>query len=191
MSLQLIIGPMFSGKSSEILGIARKYQAIGWPVLVITHSIDKRYTDISEVVSHNNERFPAISLENLQDALKLEAFERAKLVIIEEAQFFVGLQEFTLNCVETLGKNVVCVGLDGDIKREPFGEILRLIPYCDSVVKRSAFCRRCSIPTQALFTYRKEESISQIIVGGSELYEPLCRQHYLSLNNNLYFNDKS
>ena len=59
MSLQLILGPMFAGKSSELLGTVRKYNAIGWPVLVVTHSLDKRYTETPEIVSHETERHPA------------------------------------------------------------------------------------------------------------------------------------
>lgn len=180
MSLQLILGPMFAGKSSELLGTVRKYKAIGWPVFVITHSIDNRYGEKPEIVSHDSDRHPALAVSDFYGIFDREDYKAAKLVIIEEAQFFKALKEFVLTAVERDGKDVICVGLDGDAERKPFGEILELIPYCDSVIKRHAFCRRCKEPTPALFTYRKTNKDGQVLVGGAETYEPLCRKHYLN-----------
>lgn len=180
MSLQLILGPMFAGKSSELLGTVRKYKAIGWPVLVITHSIDTRYTGQPEVVSHDSDRHPALAIGDFYGVFDRTDYKSAKLVIVEEAQFFQNLKEFVLTAVERDGKDVICVGLDGDAERKPFGELLTLVPYCDSVVKRHAFCRRCKEPTPALFTYRVSADEGQVVVGGAEKYEPLCRKHYLN-----------
>lgn len=179
MSLQLILGPMFAGKSSELLGTVRKYKAVGWPVLVITHSIDKRYSDQPAVVSHDADYLPALALQDLHLTFKTEEYHNAKLVIIEEAQFFLNLKSAVLKMVEQDKKDVICVGLDGDAERKPFGELLELIPFCDSVVKKHAFCRRCATPTPALFTYRVSKDEGQVVVGGAEKYEPLCRKHYL------------
>ncbi len=180
MSLQLILGPMFAGKSSELLGTVRKYKAIGWPVFVITHNFDTRYGKKPEVVSHDSDRCPALAVGDFYGVFDLDEYKKAKLIIIEEAQFFGQLKEFVLTAVERDGKDVICVGLDGDAERRPFGEVLELIPYCDSVIKRHAFCRRCKEPTPALFTYRKTSEDSQVLVGGAETYEPLCRKHYLN-----------
>ena len=180
MSLQLILGPMFAGKSSELLGTIRKYKAIGWPVFVITHTFDKRYSDAPEIVSHDSDRYPALAVSDLYGIFESDGYKSAKLIIIEEAQFFKNLKEFVLTAVESHGKDLICVGLDGDAERRPFGELLELIPFCDSVIKRHAFCRRCREPTPALFTYRKIADESQIVVGGAETYEPLCRKHYLN-----------
>ncbi len=180
MSLQLILGPMFAGKSSELLGTIRKYKAIGWPVFAITHTLDKRYSNQAEIVSHDEERFPALAVSDFYGLFDHPDYRAAKLIIIEEAQFFHGLRDFVLTAVERDEKDVICVGLDGDAERRPFGEILQLIPYCDSVVKRHAFCRRCREPTPALFTYRTSEENTQVVVGGAERYEPLCRKHYLN-----------
>jgi len=181
MSLQLILGPMFAGKSSELLGTVRKYKAVGWPVLVLTHTIDNRYTEHPAIVSHDADRHPAIAISALEDVFTYEnaQFAEAKLIIIEEAQFFKRLKQNVLLAVEKYEKDVICVGLDGDAQREPFGQLLDLIPYCDSVVKKHAFCRRCRVPTPALFTYRVTQDEGQVLVGGAEKYEPLCRKHYL------------
>lgn len=182
MSLQLILGPMFAGKSSELLGTIRKYNAIGWPCLILTHSIDIRYSKEPHIVSHDSEKHPAIGVSTLENIFIQDEYKHAKLVIIEEAQFFSSLKSWVLQMVERDKKDVICVGLDGDADRKPFGEILDLIPFCDSVVKKHAFCRRCATPTPAIFTYKKikEDLSSQIQVGGADLYEPLCRKHYLN-----------
>lgn len=180
MSLQLILGPMFAGKSSELLGTVRKYEAVGWPVLVITHTLDKRYTESSAIVSHDRDHHPAIAIQDLTLMFQLQEYRCSKLIIVEEAQFFSKLKDPVLQMVEQDGKDVICVGLDGDAQRKPFGELLELIPYCDSVVKRYAFCRRCRVPTPALFTYRTSSESEQIAVGGADKYEPLCRKHYLN-----------
>lgn len=180
MSLQLVLGPMFAGKSSELLGTIRKYKAIGWPVFVVTHSFDTRYSDIPAIVSHDSERHPAIAISDFYGVLEREDYKKAKLIIIEEAQFFTNLKDFVLTAVEHDEKDVICVGLDGDADRKPFGQLLDLIPYCDSVVKRHAFCRRCKEPTPALFTFRTRQLEGQVVVGGADTYEPLCRKHYLN-----------
>ena len=197
MSLHLILGPMFSGKSSEVLGTIRKYKAIGWPTLVITNTIDMRYSDVPAIISHNSDSYPAIAVPSsgLSGLRSMSEYTQCRLLIIEEAQFFSGLKEFVLRAVEVDGKDVLCVGLDGDIKRKPFGELLELVPFCNTIVKKHAFCSRCSVPTEALFTSKRggddatEEQVLaspgptvQVQVGGAELYEPLCRKHYLESN---------
>ena len=186
MSLKIILGPMFAGKSSELLGTIRKYSAIGWPIFVITHSSDTRYSEKPEIVSHDKERYPALAVRYLDNVLPTLLYMDARLIIIEEAQFFEGLKDFVLHAVEIDKKDVICVGLDGDTKRRPFGELLELIPYCDSVEKRHAFCKRCKTPMEALFTHSEKKSKNnQVEIGGEEMYEPLCRVHYLQCTGNL------
>jgi thymidine kinase len=86
-----------------------------------------------------------------------------------------------LKTVEEFKKDVICVGLDGDAERKPFGELLELTPYCDSVVKRHA-CRRCPTPTSCSFgrCSQLRDKTEQVLVGGSETYGHLCRKHYLN-----------
>jgi hypothetical protein len=74
---------------------------------------------------------------------------------------------------------VVCIGLDGDSDRLPFGRLLDLIPYANSVTKLTALCTRCNDGTPAPFTFRKATAAAtQIQVGGTDTYEALCRKHY-------------
>ena len=185
MNLELIIGPMFAGKSSAILQRIRRAKVIGRNVFIVTSILDTRY-DVSgaSVKTHDQEGIVATGLgvNELQDILKLAAFQQCDTIIIEEAQFFNGLYDIVKRIVEVYKKNVIVVGLDGDSDRKPFGEILQLIPLADSVTKLAALCKRCSDGTEGHFTALvadKAGKTEQIYVGGADKYLPMCRQHYL------------
>ena len=183
MSLDLVLGPMWAGKSSYIIGKIRRYRAIGWDVLVVANPLDDRY-GIHMVSSHDQEQVSALALANLSTVFSLDQYAKAKLLVIEEAQFFTGLYDFVKTAVERDGKHVVCVGLDGDANRKPFGEILQLIPLCDNVEKIKSLCSECKDGTPALFSHRLTPSESQIQVGAEDTYTPLCRKHFLAKNLN-------
>jgi thymidine kinase len=183
MSLELLIGPMFAGKSSAIQSIVRRHEVLGWKIFVITHSIDTRYTDEPAIVNHDKMAIPAVSSEKLMPLLGTEEYANSRLVIVEEAQFFPDLVPFIRNVVDTDGKHAVVVGLDGDAERRPFGRVLDLVPLCDRVTKLTAFCKQCSDGTPALFTYDQEDQTEHRVVtqvGGGERYSALCRKHYLA-----------
>lgn len=180
MSLEILLGPMFAGKSSYLLSTIRRYEAIDFPVLVLTSEIDTRYTT-NAICNHNKESHPAIAVKQLCSIMDTVGYISARLIIIEESQFFSDLLQFVLQAVEKDKKDVIVVGLDGDSKRRPFGDILKLIPYCDKVRKVTALCKRCGNGTEALFTYRTTEETSVVSVGAADRYEALCRRHYLEL----------
>lgn len=180
MSLELFIGPMFAGKSSEVLRILQRNNVIGRKTLVITHAIDTRYSENPLIVTHNQHSHPACAVHTLMPLLQSNELHTADCVIIEEAQFFPDLKDFVLKVVEEHGRHVICVGLDGDSERRPFGQLLDLIPYCDTVTKFKALCKRCGDGTEAIFTYRlRGAPTAQINVGGADQYEALCRGHFI------------
>jgi len=180
MSLEIIIGPMFAGKSSYILSSLRRYEAIGWNILCITSNLDTRYEE-GAIHSHNHERHSAVSVSELLPIQQTNQYREARLIIIEEGQFFPDLCQFVECAVDKDDKDVVVVGLDGDSNRRPFGDLLKLIPLCDKVTKLTAMCKRCASPMKALFTYRKNGTSNIVSVGAEAEYEALCRAHYLSL----------
>lgn len=185
MSLELLIGPMFAGKSSALLSIVRRHRAMGWPVMVITHSIDKRYGDDPQIVNHDQQRIPAIACDQLLPLQDHVEYKEAKLIVVEEAQFFSDLIPFILKAVDEHGKNAVVVGLDGDAERKPFGKVLDLIPHADRIHKLTAFCHQCADGTPAIFTYAYQDPAvaGQTNVGAADKYTPMCRKHYLSSFN--------
>jgi len=179
MSLELIIGPMFAGKSSTILQRVKRAEVIGIKSFIVTSVLDTRYRGTNLVKTHDKQSVQAIELENLKEITLFAAFQNAKIVIIEEAQFFEGLYDMVKTLVEVYKRDVIVVGLDGDSDRKPFGEILQLIPLADTITKLTALCKRCGDGTAALFTYSIEKKGEQVCVGGSDTYEALCRKHYL------------
>jgi thymidine kinase len=189
MSLELLIGPMFAGKSSAIQSIVRRHQSMSWRVFVVTNAMDNRYSDTPAVVNHDRISIPAIAVSALMPLLSHEEYDRSRLVVIEEAQFFPDLVEFVRAVVDRDRKHCVVVGLDGDAERRPFGKVLDLVPHCDRVSKLTAMCKRCGDGTPALFTFAAGSAAAAAnaegvpCVGSDDLYVPLCRRHYLAARN--------
>ena len=176
MSLQLIIGPMYSGKTTELLRLFNRYKCIGKKVIVITHSIDTRYRE--GICSHDAQFCDSINLSVLSD-LDERFFDKLDVIIVEELQFFEDAFDTITHWVDDCNKTVICAGLDGDFERSPFGDVLRLIPHANSVTKLTALCKSCNDGTPAIFSKRITSEHEQTVVGGSELYQAVCRKHYL------------
>jgi thymidine kinase len=189
MRLELIIGPMFAGKSSTLQSIVRRRHAIGWSVLVIKHTADRRYIDGPDnscIVNHDLQQCSAVARNELLGLLDSPEFAAARLIIIEEGQFFPDIVEFSIAAVEQAGKDLVVVGLDGDAHRRPFGRLLELIPLADEVQRLYAFCKMCGDGTPARFTCAITSTIAAATlggganVGGADSYQPVCRKHFLA-----------
>ena len=179
MSLEVVMGPMFSGKSSHIYSIVKRFRSIDVNVLVIKPSSDDRYSILPEVVTHDGVRFECVLTNRNLMELDSDFTRSPRVIIIEEAQFFDDLVLFVKCMVENFRKDVVVVGLDGDSQRKSFGQVLDCIPLADRVTKLTAMCMSCRDGTPALFSHRKIEQGGQVLIGGSESYEPLCRWCYL------------
>jgi thymidine kinase len=179
MNLQIYLGPMFAGKSSTIIRIVNRYASIGINVYLISHSADIRYSSEQFLWNHDSLKIPCYRWSKLMDFLETPDFEKSKILLIDEAQFFPDLKEFIVLAVEKYKKKVILFGLDGDADRKPFGQILDCIPLADDVFKLKAFCKLCGDGTEALFTFCRVSKKEQICVGGPETYMPLCRFHYL------------
>ena len=125
--LHLIVGCMFSGKTTQLINIANSYRSIDKKVILINFKEDTRYSN-TKVTTHdlNTCNVDTIFLENLDSYNSSEI----EVICINEAQFFRGLKDYCVKAVSS-GKIVYVSGLDGDFKQQNFGEILDLIPYCD------------------------------------------------------------
>lgn len=181
--LKLIIGPMFSGKTSSLIREVRRYRSIGKNVLCINHSINKRFGR-DDIVSHD-----LVALDNniitdklcsiYENSEMLKKYNDADIIAIEELQFFPDAYEFVCVSVEKDLKHVICCGLDGDFLRQPFGDVLRLIPLCDTMERVSAFCKFCANGTPGIFSKKISGSDSRVEVGAGDTYVPVCRRCYL------------
>lgn len=178
MSLHIIIGCMFAGKTSKLISGIRKCQLLNQEYYVITHKSDNRY-GINIISSHDNSKVYSNTCDKLMDLIENDNFKRSKFIFIEEGQFFEDLKIFALYCVEKLEKIVTICGLDGDFNRNRFGQILDLIPYSDTLEKLSAYCVECGDGTLANFSKRIVKKKGQKLVGSSESYKAVCRKHFL------------
>jgi len=185
-SLEIIIGCMWSGKSTEIIRIAKRYKSINKNVLIIKNDKDNRY-DFSDsyVVSHDHEKIKCINCFDLLPLIETELYSKADIIIIEEAQFFKDLYKFSIISADIKNKTLIVVGLDGDFQRKPFGDILKLIPCSDKVTKLNAFCKLCNDETLANFTKRCSNNTEQELVGADDIYMAVCRKHYLNEKSNI------
>ena len=180
MSLEIVLGPMFSGKSSHALSYIRRQKAIGRSVVAVKPSIDNRYSEEEEIVTHNQDKIPCVVWDPAVPLTPNRFMLQADCVVVEEAQFFKGLVAFC-EYMLALDIHLVLVGLDGDTRRQPFREILHCIPCANKVTKLTALCPYCKDGTEAPYTRYKTESnqsTSQIDVGGAEKYEAVCLRHF-------------
>ena len=175
--LEIILGPMFSGKSTELLRRTSRYEAIGKKIFLINHAIDTRTQNA--VKTHANHTKMAVKTDALMPLIKLPEFQESDIIGIDEAQFFTDLYEFIL-AIENTDKIVILSGLDGDYKRKPFGKILECIPLCDTVTKLSAMCMQSKDGTPAIFSKRIIKNNQQTLVGDIDEYIAVNRNNYLS-----------
>ena len=183
MSLQLFIGPMYAGKSSELIRQIQRYEILKKNLLVINHTINNRYGS-NTITTHTHISYDdCIIVGSLGEIAEKEEYKRrfedADVIVIEELQFFGDAYDNIVNWCDNHGKHVIAGGLDGDFRRQPFGDVLRLIPHAESVVKLSALCKRCCDGTPANFTMRTTADQSQTVVGSADVYEAVCRKHFL------------
>lgn len=193
--LEIILGSMYSGKTSRLVEIYKKCQFCNISVSVINHSIDNRYDD--ELLStHDKIKIPCIKTDKLMDIytecidneLQLDEFNtitrvkdklkisKSEVILINEGQFFPDLYEFVSKLLNDEKKVYVC-GLDGDFERKKFGQILEIIPLCDNIYKLTSLCSLCKNGNKGIFSMRLTNETEQTVVG-SENYIPVCRECY-------------
>jgi len=168
--LELIIGCMFSGKSTELIRRLKRYRALDRSILVINSSKDIR-SDLPVIQTHDKNTFECIKTDDLS-SINIQGHQ---VIAIDEAQFFTGLRDFAERALSK-GKHVIMAGLDGDFEQKIFGELVGLIPMCDDVTKLHALCMRCTDGTPAPFTKRLVDSKEQELVGDSLMYIAVCRK---------------
>lgn len=176
--LEIIIGPMFSGKTTTLLNIAHNHWLKNRKVIVINHSHDTRYSNKGTISTHDGVKSKCITLPSLKifESDHNDLFKKVDVVCINEAQFFDDLKEYVTSWVEKYNKHVIVSGLDGDYKRQKIGNILDLIPISDECNKIRAICTNCSKKCLAPFTLRTHSDIEmQIVIGSKESYQAVCR----------------
>jgi thymidine kinase len=176
--IEVISGPMFSGKSEELLRRIRRAEIAQLSPLLFKPSLDDRYGD-TDVVSHAGSRLRCISVGSSADIELHPELATALVVGIDEVQFLDdGIVALALALVRR-GTRVLAAGLDRDFRGEPFGPMPLLLAHADDADKLHAICQVCAGPatmTQRLVDGRPARSDDPVIlVGASERYEARCR----------------
>lgn len=179
MSLELILGPMFAGKSTELIRRVRRLRSVNKNVFVINHALNVRYSESAAVTTHDSIGIHAdLNTSCLADAEACQAFLDADIVVIEELQFFEDAGEIIPTWVDHLGKHIIASGLSGTAERTPMGDIQSLIPHADEILFLTALCPYCADGTSAPFSKRLVASSSTVDVGGGDKYVATCRRHF-------------
>jgi thymidine kinase len=177
-SLEIVCGPMFSGKSTTILSRIATAEVLGWKYLIFTSCLDTRYSkDAKSIQTHDGRMIEATPCDDLDECFNHPLYPHADIVIIEEAQFFSHLTHLCSHLLFSEKKHILVVGLDGDAQQKKFGEILDLIPLATSVTKLTALCCECKDGTPGTYTKRLNNGDMQVDVGGAEKYAAVCLNH--------------
>lgn len=166
----MICGPMFSGKSTELLRRVRRAVIADKDVWLVKPAVDNRYSD-TEVVTHDNHKIKCRVVNNLWELWDEIEDTEPDVVAIDEVQFFGEcIDDFPYGLVD-IGIRVIVAGLEVDSDGACFGSMPYLLAQADSVTKLTAICMQCG--DEATRTYRKPGGSEG--VGGSESYEARCR----------------
>ncbi|SRR5690606_14982420 len=169
-SIEVICGSMFSGKTEELIRRVRRSQLARLPVEIFKPAMDTRYHD-TDITSHDSNRIPSTPVDHSSTILLLGSV--AKVVGIDEAQFFDDELPEVCTKLANSGIRVIVAGLDMDFMGQPFGPVPALMAIAEHVTKVHAVCVRCGAP--ANYSYRLTEDDQRLLVGEKDSYEPHCR----------------
>jgi thymidine kinase len=174
--IEVVCGPMFCGKSEELIRRLRRSIIARYAVVCVKPSIDDRH-GVGDVISHAGSRIGARAIADPRELLELRG--EADVIGIDEAQFFDGRIVEVCEDLAASGLSVICAGLDRDYRGLPFGPMAELLCIADRVTKLQAVCVQCG--GDATLSQRLVEGApapfddATIVVGGAERYEARCR----------------
>lgn len=172
--VEVICGPMFSGKSEELIRRVTRFQIARIPVQVFKPKLDDRYAE-RQVVSHSHLKVEAQPVDGSLELLRA-VHDSTQVIGIDEGQFF---DDGLIDIVDNLaakGKQVIIAGLDTDYLRRPFDPIPTLCDRAEYVTKMLAVCHRCGGP--GMYTQRIVQSDDLVVLGATDAYEARCRMCY-------------
>lgn len=170
--IELILGPMFSGKTTELLRRLRRYEIAHHKCLLIKHGADVRYSDC-DVQTHDKLRREAAACIETLSEIGDETLSKATVVGIDEGQFFDDLPEFCER-MSNAGKIVVVSALSGTFERKLFASIERVLPLAEIWTQLTAVCMDCG--KEAPFTKRTSGGSDVVEIGGKDKYKAVCRE---------------
>jgi thymidine kinase len=174
--IEVICGPMFCGKSEELIRRLRRSTIARYAVVCVKPSVDDRH-GVDDVISHAGSRIGARAIGDPRELLELRG--EADVIGIDEAQFFDSRLVAVCEDLAASGVSVICAGLDRDYRGLPFGPMPELLSIADRVTKLQAVCVQCG--GDATLSQRLVDGApapfddATVVVGGAERYEARCR----------------
>ncbi len=175
--IEVVTGSMFSGETEELIRRLKRARFAKQKVEIFKPRIEIRYS-VEEVVSHDDNAIHSTPVDSATNILLLAS--EVEVVGIDEAQFFDDGLVDVCNQLAYSGVRVIVAGLDMDYLGNPFGPIPKLLSIAEYVTKVHAICMRCG--TLAHYTHRLSEDDKLIVLGETDIYEPLCRVCYSKAN---------
>ncbi len=175
--VEVICGPMFAGKTEEVIRRVRRLQYANKKVIIFKPQFDDRYSN-SEIVSHNKNVVKAVEIDKAIDIFKYLT-QDTDAIVVDEVQFLDNEIIDIIEFVADQGIRVIVAGLDKDFKGDPFGNMGEIIAKADLVEKLTSICSKCgqaATRSQRLLNgepARYEDEV--LLLGASESYEPRCR----------------
>lgn len=173
--IELIVGPMFAGKSTEMLRRIFREELARRRCIVIKFADDTRYS-VEKVSTHDLQMHDALPCSRLLPAV--DVCRSYEVIGIDEGQFFPDIVEFSEE-LANYGKRVIIAALDGTYQRRPFGRVLQLISKCETITKLTAICTETG--ADAPFSQRLIRSDDVQLIGGAEMYRAASRSAFLGI----------
>ena len=185
--LTVIHGPMFAGKTTELINKIKETKEAGYKVLTFKSSLDTRYNE-TKIISHDGEAVDSIPLTYPSELELYMANSYLKnnddnkynyeldKIFIDEIHFFDRQIVDKIDKILSLGIDVIVAGLSKDYKNKPFKATQTLIEKADEVIPQTAICKICGAPAE--YTYKKSNTSDRIEVGAADIYEARCKEHW-------------
>jgi thymidine kinase len=170
--ITLIIGPMFSGKTTELMRNIKRNELAGRSCIVVNFAGDDRYTSSNVIQTHDGSTLCADKTENLDDSV-LSKSMKYDVIGIDEGQFFPNLSEFCQQLASVHKKTVFVACLNGRFDKKPWDSVSNIIPICEHITHLKAVCKGC--PYDAIYSSRIDSSDNKTIVIGND-YIAQCRK---------------
>lgn len=187
--LTLISGPMFSGKTWQLITEVMRYRDLGYKTCIINHSVDVRDTlgktgNLTYHIGCDVKLPNDIDMYSFSDLSDITTYNIDisvyKCIAIDEAQFFPSM-DWVIEWLDR-GHHIIVSCLNGSSDRKPMGDIPKLLSHCNDIKLRRSYCVRCrkekGTLEDAIYTRCKIEKQHEVTIGGHDLYEPVCRKCY-------------
>lgn len=179
--IEVISGPMFSGKTEELIRRVKEAMTNGLSVATFKPAIDNRY-HAGKITSHNGNNILAIPIE--RPGLIWDHYNNQNIVAVDEAQFFGPELVDVVSALADQRVRVLIAGLDMDFMARPFGSLPELLARAENITKLHAICHRCG--ANATYTFKLVQNEKIVEIGERDLYQALCRSCY----NSAMLNDR-